>query len=329
MEMTIEQFCALVDISEDQFTGKEKIIQWEGNDDFDLSEFTEIPDGFSPHVVGNLNMENVLTIPKGFNPVVEGCLWLSSVTMIPENFAPTVYSLALSSITTLPKGFNPVGCSTMYLNRVTSIEGEFSFKLKGSLNVESLVAIPERFNPEVGGCLTLGGFPDSMSYIPKTKNLKLMSTTIPENFNLIVEGNLYLDNLKTIPKGFKPIVGQNLSLRGLIEIPNDFHPIVFGNIYMNNVTSVPDNFNLIVGGSLYMDNLVSIPKNFSPVVGGFLSLDSVDVIPEDFNPSMSGTAVGLCKKLTVPMRVITKRNRWRGNVVAEQLNIIKKQIIWK
>ena len=60
-------------------------------------------------------------------------------------------------------------------------------KYQGDLYLRSLTAIPEGFNPTVGGYLNLPSL-----------------TAIPDGFNPTVGGNLDLSSLTAIPEGFKP-----------------------------------------------------------------------------------------------------------------------------
>ena len=82
---TVKEFCKQHGITEDQFSGKEKI---EGG--LDLRSLTSIPEGFNPTVGGYLDLRSLTSIPEGFNPTVGGYLYLRSLTSIPEGFNPTV-----------------------------------------------------------------------------------------------------------------------------------------------------------------------------------------------------------------------------------------------
>jgi hypothetical protein len=83
--MKKEKFLKEHNMSEEQFSGKEKI---EGS--LDLRSLTSIPEGFNPTVGGYLYLGSLTSIPEGFNPTVGGYLDLRSLTSIPEGFNPTV-----------------------------------------------------------------------------------------------------------------------------------------------------------------------------------------------------------------------------------------------
>ena len=102
-------------------------------------------------------------------------------------------------------------------------------KIKGSLDLRSLISIPEGFNPTVGGSLDLRSL-----------------TSIPEGFNPTVGGYLYLECLTSIPEGFNPIVGGYIDLRSLTSIPEGFNPTVGDGLYLpkgltSNYTKLPEN----------------------------------------------------------------------------------------
>ena len=71
--MKKEEFKTRYNISEDQFTGKEKIIGY-----LYLGSVTSLPDGFNPTVGGYLDLGSVTSLPDGFNPTVGGDLYLRS-----------------------------------------------------------------------------------------------------------------------------------------------------------------------------------------------------------------------------------------------------------
>ncbi len=85
MKKEVKEFCEKHGITEDQFTGKEKI-----SGSLDLRSLTSIPEGFNPTVGGSLDLRSLTSIPEGFNPTVGDYLDLSSLTSIPEGFNPTV-----------------------------------------------------------------------------------------------------------------------------------------------------------------------------------------------------------------------------------------------
>ena len=66
-------FCDYHKITEDQFTGKERI-----NGSLYLRSLTSIPEGFNPTVGGSLYLSSLTSIPEGFNPTVGGWLDLRS-----------------------------------------------------------------------------------------------------------------------------------------------------------------------------------------------------------------------------------------------------------
>ena len=140
-------------------------------------------------------------------------------------------------------------------------------EIEESLYLESLISIPEGFNPTVGGYLVL-------------KSL----TSIPAGFNPSVGGYLDLSSLTSIPSGFNPTVGRGLYLKSLTSIPAGFNPTVGGDLNLNSLTSIPEGFNPTVGGDLNLSSLKSIPEGFNPTVGGSLVLESLISIPEGFNP---------------------------------------------
>ena len=78
--MTKEQFIKYCNITDDQFSGREKI---EGN--LNLVDLTSIPEGFNPKVGGSLYLRDLTEIPEGFNPVVGNDLFLNGLKEIPEN----------------------------------------------------------------------------------------------------------------------------------------------------------------------------------------------------------------------------------------------------
>jgi len=156
--------------------------------------------------------------------------------------------------------------------------------IKGGLNLENLIKIPEGFCPTVGENLYLDNVVE-----------------IPEGFTPIVGINLYLNNLNKIPEGFSPTVGWSLYLNNVTKIPEGFNPTVGGNLYLNNVTEIPENFNPTVGWSLFLNNVTEIPENFNPTVGRDLHLNSLTKIPEGFNPT-TGWSLFLNNVTKVPER---------------------------
>jgi hypothetical protein len=171
-------------------------------------------------------------------------------------------SLYLNSLISIPEGFNPTVGGSLDLNSLTSIPEGFNPTVGGSLDLNSLTSIPEGFNPTVGGYLDLNSL-----------------TSIPEGFNPTVGGSLDLNSLTSIPEGFNPTVGGYLDLNSLISIPEGFNPTVGGSLDLNSLTSIPEGFNPTVGGYLYLNSLISIPEGFNPTVGGSLYLRSLISIP--------------------------------------------------
>jgi len=209
----IKKFCEKYDITEKQFSGKEKISGY-----LDLSSLTSIPTGFNPTVGGYLDLSSLTSIPTGFNPTVGGSLDLSSLTSIPTGFYPTVGGdLDLRSLTSIPTGFNPTVGGDLYLRSLTSIPTGFNPTVGGSLDLRSLTSIPTGFNPTVGGDLDLSSL-----------------TSIPTGFNPTVGGYLDLRSLTSIPTGFNPTVGGYLDLSSLTSIPTGFNPTVGGDLILKN-----------------------------------------------------------------------------------------------
>ena len=89
-------------------------------------------------------------------------------------------------------------------------------KIKGDLDLRSLVSIPSGFNPTVGGYLDLRSL-----------------VSIPSGFNPTVGGGLWLPSLESIPSGFNPTVGGDLDLSSLESIPSGFNPTVGGDLYIH------------------------------------------------------------------------------------------------
>jgi hypothetical protein len=147
--MTKKEFLKKYNLTEDQFSGKEKV-----GGGLDLESLTSIPEGFNPTVGGYLDLRSLTSIPEGFNPTVGGDLDLRSLTSIPEGFNPTVGGyLYLESLTSIPEGFNPTVGGDLDLESLTSIPEGFNPTVGGGLDLRSLTSIPEGFNPTVGGYL--------------------------------------------------------------------------------------------------------------------------------------------------------------------------------
>ena len=121
--MTKEQFIKYCNITDDQFSGREKI---EGN--LNLVDLTSIPEGFNPKVGDGLYLNRLTSIPEGFNPVVGGILNLNSLTSISEGFSPVVGGkLLLGSLTEIPENWNPTN-----INENIHI-GRFIFDIKTTI----------------------------------------------------------------------------------------------------------------------------------------------------------------------------------------------------
>ncbi|MDL2304920.1 hypothetical protein LJC72_06230 [Bacteroides sp. OttesenSCG-928-D19] len=185
MEMAIEQFCVLAGITEDQFTGKERIENY-----LDLSSFTYIPNGFNPVVLDSLDLNGLTTTPENFSPTVDENLYLTNVTTVSAGFCPTVGE-------------------SLYLDRTTSLSENFAPIIEENLNLSALKEIPRSFAPVVGENLWLSNvvsIPDDMEIIVGG-DLDLRSLTkIPKGLKLIVGGDLKLNSLSCIPPDFKPMV---------------------------------------------------------------------------------------------------------------------------
>ena len=82
--MIRQEFCEKYNLTENQFYGKEEI-----NGNLNLRDVINIPEGFSPNIIGYLDLENVKTLPKNFSITCGGYLDLSSVKTLPENFSIT------------------------------------------------------------------------------------------------------------------------------------------------------------------------------------------------------------------------------------------------
>ena len=139
-------------------------------------------------------------------------------------------------------------------------------KYEGSLYLNSLTSLPENFNVTVGGNIDLS-------------SLK----TLPENFNVTVGGNLWLDSVTSLPKNFNVTVGGSLDLNSLKTLPENFNVTVGGSLWLNSLKTLPENFNVTVGGTLDLNSLKTLPENFNVTVGGNLWLYSLKTLPENFN----------------------------------------------
>jgi hypothetical protein len=63
-------------------------------------------------------------------------------------------------------------------------------------------------------------------------------TAIPDGFNPTVGGSLYLSSLTAIPDGFNPTVGGYLDLSSLTAIPDGFNPTVVGSLDLRSSIEV-------------------------------------------------------------------------------------------
>lgn len=165
MEITNKQFCELIGITEEQFSGKEEIEDFLSLDyltfipegfnpivsELRLSSVTSLPDGFSPIVKGALYLNNLTSLPKGFSPEVGGPLYLPQIDSIPEDFAPVVGGcLSFGNLTSLPDGFNPVVGGSIYLSNLTSLPPNNNLIVGERLYLKSLIA-PKGFNAMADG----------------------------------------------------------------------------------------------------------------------------------------------------------------------------------
>ena len=152
-------------------------------------------------------------------------------------------SLDLRSLIEVPQGFNPTISGSLYLN--------------------SLIEVPQGFNPTVGESLDL-------------RSLK----ELPKGFNPTVGGSLYLNSLKELPEGFNPTVGWSLNLRSLTELPEGFNPTVGWSLDLRTLKELPEGFNPTVGLDLNLNSLIEVPQGFNPTVGWSIDLSSVKQLPE-------------------------------------------------
>ena len=98
--MTKKEFCEKYNLTEDQFSGKEKVGY------LDLSSLTTLPEGCSLTAGGDLDLSSLTTLPEGCSLTAGGRLDLSSLTTLPEGCSLTAGGyLDLSSLTKSPKGF--------------------------------------------------------------------------------------------------------------------------------------------------------------------------------------------------------------------------------
>ena len=72
--MDRRRFCSDIEISENQFSGMDKIAS-----SLYLDGLVSIPKGFNPAVGGDLNIRNLTSISEGFNPTVGGDLDLGNL----------------------------------------------------------------------------------------------------------------------------------------------------------------------------------------------------------------------------------------------------------
>lgn len=169
----IQEFCNQIEITEDQFYGKEEIQRYLG-----LDHLREIPENFNPTVGGSLWLNGLKEIPENFNPIVGGGLSLNGLKEIPENFSPAVGGgLSLNGLKEIPENFNPTVGGSLYLDGLKEIPESFNPTVGGYLCLNGLKEIPESFNPTVGGSLRFNGLKE-----------------IPEGFRPTVGGSLWISN---------------------------------------------------------------------------------------------------------------------------------------
>jgi hypothetical protein len=153
-----------------------------GNDavfdgDLDLSNLTEIPDGFElpKEIGGYLDLWNLESLPDGFKLPKEIGRWLDlrSLESLPDGFKmPKKIGgwLDLSNLKSIPDGF------------------ELPKKIGGSLNLSNLQSIPDGFEmpEEIGGYLdlcSLESLPDGFE-MPEVKDSIYISDNLRNEYNL-------------------------------------------------------------------------------------------------------------------------------------------------
>jgi len=111
---------------------------------------------------------------------------------------------------------------------------------------------------------------------------------LPDGFNCVVTGYLYLSSLTSMNDVFNPTVGGYLDLRSLTSMNDVFNPTVGGYLDLSSLTSMNDVFNPTVGGYLDLRSLTSMNDVFNPTVGGYLDLRSLTSMNDVFNPTVGG-----------------------------------------
>jgi hypothetical protein len=108
-----EEFIAVHGLTEEEFFGFDKF------DKLHLDGSTNIPDGFTPNVDGDLDLRLIKKIGNGFAPRVGRTLYLNSAESLGDGFAPQVgWSLMLDSLERLPRGFAPYVGESLYIQSI-------------------------------------------------------------------------------------------------------------------------------------------------------------------------------------------------------------------
>jgi len=214
----ILKFCEDHKLTEDQFFGRE-MVKWGLN----LSNVTEVPEGFNPIVGRDLYLGNVTEIPEGFCPTVGWSLFLNNATKVPEGFNPTVGGcLWLNSLPKIPEGFNPTVGRSLFLNSLTEIPEGFNPTVGGSLYLNSLTEIPKGFDPIVGGSIFFKNKTISETKKPdpiltwKDGKYCLIDRIFAEVINRKIKDNIEIFKLKKIcsEEYFFSVVKGNLAAHG-------------------------------------------------------------------------------------------------------------------
>jgi hypothetical protein len=162
--MNKKDFLKRFNLTEDQFSGKEKI---EGN--LNLDGAKELPKGIKLTVGGYLYLRSLTSMPEGVTLTVGGDLYLSSLTSMPEGVTLTVGGyLDLRSLTSMPEGVTLTVGGYLYLRSLTSMPEGVTLTVGGYLDLSSLTSMPE------GVTLTVGGYLDLRS------GRKHIGNTVPE-----------------------------------------------------------------------------------------------------------------------------------------------------
>jgi hypothetical protein len=204
-------FSLKFDLTEKEFFGKTPI---NGKDQrvIEFGKEEELPEGFTPTIIGDLSLTHLKQIPNGFSPVVTGSLTIN-VTSVPEWFNPVVDGLLRLDAVTETNGYNP--------------------RSGGSISMDSLEKAHEGFWPIAGYCLSFSALKQ-----------------LPKLFYPACGWHLFLSSVVSVEKGFSPVfVGGDLWLPAVRKIPPGFNPMVEGKVIYNSVDyHTPDKF---FGGSNY------------------------------------------------------------------------------